>query len=323
MVYFWIKKLCFTVFKLLAIVLLLTGTFGFFLYQNLSELPNENEYADHRPDRFSIDPETWPNINASQYFVSTYDVVRFPSLDPELSMEGWYLHDDQHTQVVIIIPGFKSAKGSEKSLVSAAMLFRNGFNVLLLDTRDQGGSDREDLRTALGTEEYRDVLGGWTWLQDSKGYQADQIGIMGGSLGAVTALITFLKEERIQAVFLDSPFSDHERVIKEELRRKGYPQWLAYSGILWAKLLAQDDLLSVPMLDLIYTSRKRPVFLMHARGDDRISFYHSEDLEQAFRAADFPLQTWWVDEDHHVKTMFSSPKQYEDALTSFFRLYLQ
>ena len=45
-------------------------------------------------------------------------------------------------------------------LTPAGMLWRNGFNVLLIDLRDTGDSTFQDGRSTIGNEEHRDVLGG-------------------------------------------------------------------------------------------------------------------------------------------------------------------
>jgi pimeloyl-ACP methyl ester carboxylesterase len=304
--------------KLVGIAVLLVTTFGFLLYQNLSQLPEVDEYSTQTPANFTVSEDSWPNVDVSSYLMDDYETVRFESKEPGIFLAGWHIKSSKNSRVVIVVPGFKSSKGSEKTLIIAGILFRNGFDVFLLDTRDQGESDVEDLKTALGTEEYLDVLGAWEMLRDEKGYKEESIGLMGGSLGGVTALISFLKETRISAVFLDSPFSDHLTVIQEELKMKGYPSWLAYAGIMWAPILSQDDLLSVSLLGELAQTRKRPIFLTHATGDPRIGFHHSEALFQVALDNDLPVTTWWTEGDHHVKGMFAYPELYESKLITFF-----
>jgi hypothetical protein len=304
--------------KLICIALLLITTFGFLIYQNLSKLPDTDEYAHQTPAKFTVDPDTWPDFDTTPYLMPNYKNVRFLSKEPSISLAGWYVQSPGNTRVVIIVPGFKSSKGSEKGLVNAGMLSKNGFNVLLLDTRDQGESDVEDLKTALGTEEYLDVLGAWEWLQSEYGYKKSEIGLMGGSLGGVTALISFIREDAVAALFLDSPFSDHLTIITEELVMKGYPSWMAYVGIMWAPILSQDDLLSVSLMDELPQSKKRPLYMTHAKGDPRIGFYHSENLSKVAKENNFPLTTWWTEGEYHVKGMFAYTQEYESRLVNFF-----
>ena len=96
---------------------------------------------------------------------------------------------------MILVHGLKSCRRDENVLMPAGMLRRHGFGVLLIDLRDHGDSDDEDLRFAGGTEEYLDVLGAWDWLA-AQGVPKDRIGILGMSFGAATTVIAGGEEPR-------------------------------------------------------------------------------------------------------------------------------
>ena len=77
------------------------------------------------------------------------------SRDPQiagLTLRGWWIPGRTATgPSVILVHGLKSCRRDENVLMAAGMLHRNGFGVLLMDQRDHGDSDDEDLRFAAGT----------------------------------------------------------------------------------------------------------------------------------------------------------------------------
>ena len=87
-------------------------------------------------------------------------------------------------------------------LIPAGMLARNGINVLLIDLRDVGDSTYEDGRSAIGNEEYMDVLGVFDWLTWARRARAERVGLAANSLGGASAVYAFSEEPRIFAVFV-------------------------------------------------------------------------------------------------------------------------
>ena len=110
-------------------------------------------------------------------------------------------------------------------------LWRNGFNVLLIDLRDTGDSTFQDGRSTIGNEEYRDVLGAWDWLVKEKGIDSKRIGLFANSLGGANANYAFSVEPRIAALFLQSTFGNLQQIIAAELARNGYPTFLAPAAV--------------------------------------------------------------------------------------------
>ena len=121
------------------------------------------------------------------------------------------------------------------------MLHRNGFGVLLMDQRDHGDSDDEDLRFAAGIEEYLDVLGAWDCLV-AAGVPEDRIGVLGMSFGAATSVIAGGEEPRVRAVWEDSSFGDMVHGDARVPRLRGLPGDSRAGGELVARIVAGDDL---------------------------------------------------------------------------------
>jgi uncharacterized protein len=273
--------------------------------------------AANTPSAFVVpEPKTF---DESPYFMPLPEEVTFPSRDPAITISGWFIRADQATApVVIVVHGHTSCKRHDEALLPAGMLHRNGFAVLLIDLRDHGDSTFEDGRYAGGTEEYRDVLGAWDWLQSEKAVPAERIGLLGVSLGAATVLIAAGEEPRVAATWEDSSYADIEVAIRAELVREHYPTILEPAGILMARLLSGDDLASLSPIGAVRKIGARPLFITHGTADARVSVAYAHDLEAARLAAGGSVESWIVEGAGHREAMALHPDEYEDRLVDFF-----
>jgi len=105
--------------------------------------------------------------------LSSYETIRFPSRQADISLSGWYLEVNPNYPVVIVTYGMGDGKGDANVLIASGMLEHNGFNVLLYDLRNFGDSDKDNGHTGAGNKEYQDVLGAWDYLINVKGYRPE------------------------------------------------------------------------------------------------------------------------------------------------------
>lgn len=303
------------------VVLLLLGAYlaiGFVIYDKLARVtPGGGVNAPYTPASFKPYKE-WPQFDVSPYLMSEYESVHFPSRQPGLTLRGWYVPGKAGMPLVIVVHGLNGCKCDPNVLTAAGMLHRNGFNVLLFDLREHGESDIEDGRSAIGNEEYLDVLGAWDWAIREKGYPAQKIGVYAVSLGAGTTLIAFGREPRLAAAFVDSPYADLDQIIKEELTRNGYPTFLEPGSLLMAKLVSGDDLLAYSPKLAIQNDAGRPIFIVHGTGDQRINIHHTRDLVALAEQTGANVTAWMPEGEGHVATEFDQPDEYEQRLTDFF-----
>ena len=215
------------------VVLLVVAYFGmgYVIYDKLGNVKGScDEHLANRPDNFALHPE-WPaGFDVTPYFMTGYEAMKFPSRDSGIEVAGWWIPaspPDPAARTVILVDGLGGCKNSIAVLVPAGMLWRNGFNVLLIDLRDTGDSTFQDGRSTIGNEEYRDVLGAWDWLVKEKGIDPKRIGLFANSLGGANANYAFSEEPRIAALFLQSTFGNLQQVLAAELTRAGYPTFLA------------------------------------------------------------------------------------------------
>ena len=262
------------------------------------------------------------DFDTTPYQMPDFRDVSFPSRDPRqppLTIRAWWIPAARaDAPAVIVVHGWGGCRRDPAILLPAGMLHRNSFSVLMIDMRDHGDSDVEDGRYAAGTEEYRDVLGAWDWLR-AQGVPAERIGLFGHSGGAPAVVMAMASEPGVAATWEDSGDADIEEALAEELARAGFPGWLTPGGLLWARLVAGDDLTG--RNPLVETERigARPLEIVHGAADERISAHHARDLA-AVRARFVPgYEPWIVPGARHIEAPFSVPDEYERRLVTFFR----
>lgn len=292
---------------------------GYLVYNQLGYVAYScDRHRPNRPDNFTNISE-WPAMDFPAYFMDNYQEVRFPSRNPAWELSAWYVAGDPDAPAVILVDGVGSCKYTQSLLVPAGMLWRNGFNVLLLDLHDTSDSTIDDGYSTIGMDEKLDVQGAWDWLIAEKGFSPERIGVLGNSLGGAVTLYAFADEPRMAALFLNSPIANLPQVIREELVRVGYPSWLAPGGLLAARLVTGQNIVARSPLTEIQRVGDRPIFLTHSAADKRVAIHHSYQLEAAAKAVSANLAVWYVDGADHLRAPALYPAEFEEKLVDFFR----
>ncbi len=293
---------------------------GYVIYDKLGNVKGScDEHLANRPDNFALHPD-WPaGFDVAPYYLSPYEAVTFRSRDPEIEVAGWWMPTDPDAPAVILVDGLGGCKNSIAVLVPAGMLWRNGFNVLMIDLRDTGDSTLDDGRSTIGNEEHRDVLGAWDWLVNEKGFGPGKIGLFANSLGGANANYAFAAEPRIAALFLQSTFGNLQEIISAELTRNNYPVFLAPGALLMGSILTGESLFARSPVEAIRQAAGRPVYIVHTRADSRIAISQSEQLAAAAQAAGVNVTTWFPDDGEHVQTPAAYPQEFERRMVGFFR----
>ncbi|HET9522045.1 MAG TPA: prolyl oligopeptidase family serine peptidase [Candidatus Limnocylindrales bacterium] len=314
------------------VVLGLLATAGYavassMVYDEISKVSGDcpTAWADNDPTGFEVLNGDGTRVaghetfDTSDYRMPTPEAVRFPSRDPGIDVDAWFIRSEAaDAPAIVVVHGVDACKRDYTVLLPAGMLYRNGFSVLMIDLRDHGDSTYEDGRYAGGTEEYAEVLGAWDWLQEAQGIPAERIGIYGASLGAATALIAFGHEPGMVAIWEDSSYADLNEVLADELTRVGYPTFLRTGAVIAARLVSNDDIMGFSPLNAVERLAGRPIYITHGTLDDRIKIEYAEDLVTAAKAAGSTPETWFVP-CGHTKSMLDEPMQYEQRLSTFFR----
>jgi dipeptidyl aminopeptidase/acylaminoacyl peptidase len=308
---------------LVAVPLLAYGAGSAVVWDKLTAVPTQcgGRWTENTPQAFEA-PEAY-QLDTTPWLMPAPLEVRIPSRDPGIEVAGWWIPADSSESgapapTVIVVHGFTACRHDHAVLLPAGMLHKAGFSVLLIDLRDHGDSTREDGRFAGGTDEYRDVLGAWDWVRTEQGVAPASIGLVGVSLGAATVLLATGQEPEVAAVWEDSSYADLPSAIDAELSRNGYPTVLAFGGVLAARLISGDDLVSYSPLDAVGMLDGRPLFITHGTADSRLSVDYGHRLEAAVRADGGSVESWYIDGAEHVESMLTDTEEYERRLVGFF-----
>lgn len=150
--------------------------------------------ASTRPDERSL--ATLPSD-----FGADFETVRFPSRDPEISIEGWWLPGLPGKPPVVF--GHGLFRSRQEVLERCCALNREGFPCLVFDFRSHGLSGSGPI--TLGFRERLDFLGAAAFARERTG--AERIVAGGVSMGAVAALMAAAEDPgQVAGICADSPF---------------------------------------------------------------------------------------------------------------------
>ncbi len=296
---------------------------GYLVYDQLTAVTGRCEpHFPNTPDHFT-NISDWPELDMTPYFMTGYEDVRFPSRETGYEIAGWYVAGDPDKPAVILVDGIGGCRHAQAVLVPAGMLWRNGFNVLLIDLHETGDSQIVDGHSTLGSDEYLDVLGAWDRLREVQGFAAEEIGMAANSLGAATSLYAFAEEPQAAAIFLNSPYANLPQVLRSELAQSGFPTILVPAAMLMGRIISGVNVLGRTPLDAMAVIGDRPVFIVHSIDDKRIDIDHSYQLANAALRGLVKLESWYINEVDHVRGPAVYPEEYEDRLVGFFERTLE
>ena len=294
-------------------------------------------YTDHRCPQKHNTPTQWtlpkrlrksndklyPLLNESDWQVSHYKTVNFPSRSDKVTISGWYTEINKKAPVVIVVHGIRpNCKSNYESLLISAMLAKGKINVLNIDLQNYGDSSKTSKFISYGQKEYLDILGAYDWLR-SNGYQSQQIGVAGLSLGAVTGAIAFSQEQGLSAIWLDSPYADFNTMFCYELNSKYLPCFFSH-GVRWlAKTFLGVSPDKIKTTDAVINKGERAIFITHGTQDTRIPFSHAESFVQLARQEQALISHWFVDGEEHLNAMLNYPRLYQAKMVAFFKKNLQ
>jgi dipeptidyl aminopeptidase/acylaminoacyl peptidase len=246
----------------------------------------------------------------------TYQDVEFTSTDGTV-LRGWYLPAKSNARVIVLAHGYRGNRVSDKpALPTAKYLVEHGFSVLMFDFRNSGMSDGD--LTTVGLNEKSDLLSAIQYVK-KEGYGSQGIGLLGFSMGASTSLMTAAESKDVGAVAVDSPFSDLDSYLRENLPYWSHLPSFPFTPVMMWELpmLIGHSPTEVNPLQALDELKDRPVFFIHGTGDKAINVSHSQKLREALGTSDSEL--WTVEGATHVGTFELDPITYMERVTTFFK----
>jgi dipeptidyl aminopeptidase/acylaminoacyl peptidase len=313
------------------LAILAYGLLSWFVYDQVGNAPRACWPNDrtNTPTAWTV-PGGWDPDLPAMYPLPEPREVRFESRDPGMAgkdLAAWWIPASAATAAdapaVVLVHGIQSCRREANALLAAGMLHKAGFSVFLMDLRDHGDSEGDDARFAAGSEEYLDVLGGWDWVH-TQGVPGDRIGLLGLSFGSVTALIAGGEDAQVAAVWADSaPPRTDEAIglfVADQLHDgTGLSKALVPGALVWARLLAGDDLTEFNPIDEVAKVGGRHVAFVHGAADAFLPATFAIELhDRAAAAGAITPDAWLVPKAGHTQGVFADPAGYERRLVAFF-----
>ena len=247
-------------------------------------------------------------------FQADYEDVDLVTADG-VNFGAWYFRQPGSPQTVIVSGGHKGQR--QGALGISIALWRKGFNVIVYSYRGMSGSDRAPI--TFGIKEVLELQAVIAFAR--KRIPHARIGLLGYSMGAVVSLLGAAGEPGVEALVLDSPFSDLRTLLIENVRTRarlpGTPfVWLA--GLM-LRARSGNRLADCSPISVLSSLEPRPLFFIHGGGDRITNVNHSRRLYDAYRG---PREIWIVQGAPHAGAYFADRPLYVERVAGFFARHL-
>jgi len=247
-------------------------------------------------------------------FQADYEDIELVTADG-VNFGGWYFRQPGSPQTVIVSGGHKGQR--QGALGISIALWRKGFNVIVYSYRGMLGSDRAPI--TFGIKEVLELQAVIAFAR--KRIPRARIGLLGYSMGAVVSLLGAAGEPGVEALVLDSPFSDLRTLLIENVRTRarlpGTPfVWLA--GLM-LRARSGSKLADCSPVSVLSSLEPRPLFLIHGGADRITNVNHSRRLYDAYRG---PREIWIVQGAPHAGAYFADRPLYVERVAGFFARHL-
>ncbi|MBN1810864.1 MAG: alpha/beta fold hydrolase [Anaerolineae bacterium] len=221
-------------------------------------------------------------------------------------LQAWYL-PPQNGVVIILLPGLSG--GRDGMLREGAILARHGYGLLMTEMRS---CTHPEGQTTLGYHEAEDLKGAVTWVLDQPGVA--HVGVLGYSLGGITATLGAAKDERIEAVVAEGGFYDLAADVTNEGGTNSLWETIMFQTILVCfRLETGVNAHDVSPISAIDRISPQPLLLIY--GELEVGETHPQ--EQLVRAGE-PKELWIVPGCWHGGYLDVAAEEWEQRVVAFF-----
>ena len=195
------------------------------------------------------------------------------------------------------------------------LFLERGINVLIPDHAGAGESGGR--YATFGYFEQQDAVN-WLgrirgWARD-EGFSAAQIGVMGESMGAATALLVAQKAKGLRFCIADCPYPSWMAILRYRARVEIGPWAVGFipAARLWIYLLSGAR---VKKVDIAAHAREigMPAMIIHGEADDYIPWELSHKIVEANPAIAYHL----IPGAKHAQSIGQAPKPYREIVWAF------
>ncbi len=231
------------------------------------------------------------------------------------ALDGWLLAA-REPAVVLVLHGY--GRDHSRAWRYGAFLHAAGYGVLAVDFRSSRG--RRRLPTTLGHHELVDARAALGWLHAEPSLAGCAVGVLGESLGGSVALLAAADDPGIGAVVADGAFAHATLALEDSSQRWArLPRRSARIARMLGHAVTGRDLGEADVESAAARLAGRPLFLVHALEDDRLS---CENARRLWRAAGAKDPLWIIPGAGHNEGWARHPAEYERRVLAFFDHHL-
>jgi pimeloyl-ACP methyl ester carboxylesterase len=242
--------------------------------------------------------------------------IRIPG--PRGELAAWYI-PARNGSTLICCHGIHDNRSQWVEQV-AQLHLRRGYGALLFDFGGHGQSDPS--LVTYGARETDDVAAVIEYLYRRGDVDMQRLGIMGYSLGAITAVLAMAQRPELRCLVIESGFADVERdLIKLFSRFTGLPGFpLAHLVVYWGEKIARVRLSEIRPVQVLHQIAPRAVFVIADLLDQVADEPH--DGRALYASAHDPKRYWLVEDTGHVQAFFEHPSEWIERVGVFLDKYL-
>ena len=236
-----------------------------------------------------------------------------------VKLKGWLIPSARRAPKgsVIYLHGVGDCKTAGLQL--AAFLHKQGFHVLLYDSRAHGESGGR--YCTYGYYEKHDVTTAIDFLMKQRRLKPGKVGLFGTSMGAAVALQAAAIDKRIKGVAAEAAFTDLRTISVDYQRRIAKLPWHFLRNVAMARSQAIAQFKAREVSPLRDVARLHiPVLFIHGMDDKFINYEYSKML---YHQANEPKDIFLVPGANHTDIWEISETLYEKKLLSFFSTVLR
>jgi dipeptidyl aminopeptidase/acylaminoacyl peptidase len=240
--------------------------------------------------------------------------VRVP-VNGDDALDGWLLAPRERA-VVLVLHGY--GRDHSRAWRYGAFLHAAGYGVLTVNFRSSRWSRR--LPTTLGHHEVGDAQAALDWLRTEPALAGHALGLLGESLGASVALIVAAANPEVAAVVADGPFVHASLALEDASERWArLPRRTAHLARALGRVVTGRDLGEVDVEPAAAALADRPLLIIHALKDNRLSSEHAHRLWRAAGAKD---HLWLIPGAGHNEGWKRHRAEYEGRVLAFLDRHL-
>jgi dienelactone hydrolase len=264
--------------------------------------------------------DKWIGHDLSEWWLVDvpYEPTTIPVADGIDLAAWWITPTESNGKTVIVTHGIGTSRRDFTVLLPTSMLVKQGFNVLLVDRRDEGESTCTDGRHSAGQEESDDFAVVADWLVAEKGVAPQSLGMYGVSGGAITTSLVPAKTDNVSAFAMEGTIFDFNAAATQEVEYQGFPGFLWQFAVAAAQVFHGVNLTETAVTTAIDAAGDRPMLVLHGDADKRLAYQSSLDFVDYAKSSgvDITLETFAGAD--HTEGMLTETDRYADALVTFF-----